>query len=136
MHLPQLRLGEPAEGFPDVRGMAGEDLGEELPSRVGQVQPVGPAVLGVGTSLDPPGRADAIDQADDVPLRDQEPLGQLLLGDALAVQQRRQDVELGQRQSMGRQGLPQPALQAVIDAGERHPDLDLPASGVFIQDRQ
>ncbi len=104
MHLLQLGLRQPAECLADVRGMAGEDLANQRATRIGQIQPIGPAVFRVRAPLDPSGRTDAVDEPADVPLRDEEPLRQLLLGDALAMQQRRQDVELRQRQPMGCRG--------------------------------
>ena len=95
VHQPEFSLGQRAENLLVEGDLAGPRLGQELAPGIGQVEPICPPVLGVGASLDPSGRADPVDEADHVPLGDQEPRGQLLLGDALAVPERRQDVELG-----------------------------------------
>ena len=54
MHLPQLGLGQPAERLADEQDMVREGLGEPRPPGVRQIEPIGPAILGVGTPLDPP----------------------------------------------------------------------------------
>ena len=70
------------------RGLALTDDGQAL------VPVLAETVDRIGATLDPPDGADAIDQPDHIPLRDQETLRQFLLGDPLAMPEGRQDVEL------------------------------------------
>ena len=73
VHQPEFSLGQRAENLLVEGDLAGPRLGQELAPGIGQVEPIGPPVLGVGASLDPSGRADPVDEADHVPLGDQEP---------------------------------------------------------------
>ncbi len=86
------------------RDLAGPRPGQEFAAGIGQVKAICPPVVRIGATLDPSGGTNPIDESDHVSFGNEEPLGQLLLSDGFAVPERREDVELGQRQAMSRKG--------------------------------
>src|SRR6185436_263130 len=98
LELGKIVVRKPPEGAADVVLLGGDALPCELLSLPGQMQRVRAPVSLDRAALDEPGLDEAIDEARDVALRDVEALGELLLRQALTFGQRREHVELRDRE--------------------------------------
>ena len=132
MHLPEFILGKSTQQLLPMKDDGREGIGEALSPRTREIQQVRATVAWVGAAFDQLGRAQPINQSYDIPLGDQESTGQFLLGNSLAMPERRQDVELRQRHAVRPDDIGHSPLHAGVDSKERDNYLGAPIGGLLV----